>query len=79
VKWLFALPHYIILAFLWTAATLCVVLAWFAILFAGRYPHPLFNFVTGVFRWTLRVWAYAFLLITDRYPASSLAAEAGTA
>ena len=74
VKWLLALPHYILLAFLWLAAVLCVILAWFAILFTGRYPRGLFDFVTGVFRWTLRVWAYAFLLTTDRYPPFSLAA-----
>ena len=68
VKWLLAIPHYIVLAFLWIAAAVCVVAAWFAILFTGRYPRGLFEFVTGVFRWTLRVWAYAFLLTTDRYP-----------
>jgi Domain of unknown function (DUF4389) len=68
VKWLLAIPHYIVLAFLWIAAALCVVAAWFAILFTGRYPRGLFEFVTGVFRWTLRVWAYAFLLTTDHYP-----------
>jgi hypothetical protein len=73
VKWLLAIPHYIILALLWAGATLCVVVAWFAILFTGRYPRGLFDFVTGVFRWTLRVWAYAFLLTTDHYPPFSLA------
>ena len=76
VKWLLAVPHYIVLAFLWLAATLCVIVAWLAILFTGRYPRGLFDFVTGVFRWTLRVWAYAFLLTTDRYPPFSFAAEA---
>ncbi|HEX6105946.1 MAG TPA: DUF4389 domain-containing protein [Gemmatimonadales bacterium] len=68
VKWFLAIPHYIALAFLGLAAALCVVVAWFAILFTGRYPRPLFDFVVGVFRWALRVGAYAFLLITDSYP-----------
>lgn len=75
VKWLLALPHYIVLGFLWLAAVLCVIVAWLAILLTGRYPRGLFDFVTGVFRWTLRVWAYAFLLTTDRYPPFSLAGE----
>ena len=72
VKWLLAIPHGIILFFLWIAATVCVVIAWFAILFTGRYPRGLFDFVIGVCRWSLRVMVYAFLLTTDRYPPFSL-------
>jgi hypothetical protein len=68
VKWFLAIPHYIVLAFLAIAALCCVIIAWFAILLTGRYPRPLFDFVVGVFRWWLRVAAYAFLLTTDRYP-----------
>ena len=68
IKWLLALPHYIVLAFLWLAVVVVTVIAWFAILFTGRYPRGLFDFVVGVDRWTLRVVAYAFLLTTDAYP-----------
>ena len=68
VKWLLALPHYIVLAFLYIAAILAVVIAWFAILFTGRYPRSLFEFVEGVIGWHNRVVAYAFVLVTDRYP-----------
>jgi hypothetical protein len=68
VKWLLAIPHYIVLVFLWLAAIITVIIAWFAILFTGRYPRDLFNFVLGVFRWTNRVIAYAFILVTDEYP-----------
>ncbi len=74
VKWFLAIPHYIVLAFAGIAAVVCVVIAWFAILFTGRYPRSLFDFVVGVFRWFLRVGAYAFLLTTDRYPPFSLSA-----
>jgi hypothetical protein len=68
VKWLLAIPHYIVLVFLVIAAVLVVVFAWFAILFTGRYPRGLFDFVLGVLRWVNRVIAYAFVLVTDRYP-----------
>jgi Domain of unknown function (DUF4389) len=68
VKWLLAIPHYILLVFLWIAAFVAVIVAWFAILFTGRYPRGLFDFVLGVFRWTNRVLGYAFVLVTDRYP-----------
>ena len=68
VKWFLAIPHYVVLWFLSIAAFFCVIIAWFAILFTGRYPRSLFDFVVGVFRWWLRVAAYAFLLTTDRYP-----------
>ena len=73
VKWLLAIPHYLVLIALSIGALVAVVVAWFAILFTGRYPRPLFDFVVGVGRWWLRVDAYAFLLVTDRYPPFSLA------
>jgi hypothetical protein len=68
VKWFLAIPHFIALAVLAIAVIFAVVIAWFAILFTGRYPRGLFEFVVGVGRWALRVQAYAFLLVTDRYP-----------
>ena len=72
VKWLLAIPHYIVLLALWMFAVIAIVIAWFAILVTGRYPRVLFDFVVGVMRWTLRVYAYAFLLVTDRYPPFSV-------
>jgi hypothetical protein len=74
VKWILAVPHYVVLAFLAIGAVFCVIVAWFAILFTGRYPRSLFDFVVGVMRWSLRVSAYAFLLTTDRYPPFSVSA-----
>lgn len=72
IKWLLAIPHYIVLFVLWIAVTVVWVFAWFAILFTGRYPRGLFDFVVGVERWQLRVMAYSSLLTTDRYPPFSL-------
>jgi hypothetical protein len=74
IKWFLAIPHYVVLWFLGIAALCCIVIAWFTILFTGRYPRALFDFVVGVFRWLLRVTAYAFLLTTDHYPPFGLAA-----
>jgi hypothetical protein len=72
VKWLLAIPHYVVLFFLSIGALFAAIFAWFAILFTGRYPPSLFEFIEGVLRWHNRVGAYAFLLITDRYPPFSL-------
>ncbi len=72
VKWLLAIPHYIVLFFLGIAALFATIFAWFAILATGQYPRALFDFIVGVGRWGLRVNAYAFLLVTDRYPPFSL-------
>lgn len=72
VKWLLAIPHYVVLAILVMAGVISVVIAWLAILFTGHYPRPLFDFVVGILRWGLRVASYAFLLVTDRYPPFSL-------
>lgn len=72
-EWLLAIPHYIVLFFLWIAAIVVIIIAWFVILFNGRYPRGMFDFVQGVIRWGVRVVAYAFVLVTDRYPPFSLA------
>jgi Domain of unknown function (DUF4389) len=73
VKWFLAIPHYLVLAVLAIAAVVAIVIAWFAIVFTGRYPRGLFDFVVGAGRWALRVQAYAFLLVTDRYPPFTIA------
>jgi hypothetical protein len=72
VKWLLAIPHYIVLIFLGIGALFAAIGAWFAILATGQYPRALFDFIVGVGRWGLRVDAYANLLVTDRYPPFSL-------
>ncbi|GIF68125.1 hypothetical protein Ais01nite_61600 [Asanoa ishikariensis] len=73
VKWLLAIPHYIVLFFLHIGGVVAVIIAWFAILFTGRYPRGLFAYVEGLLRWQNRVTAYAFTLATDRYPPFRLA------
>ena len=73
VKWFLAVPHYVVLVVLNAVAALAVVAAWFAILFTGRYPRSLFDFVVGVLRWNNRVVGYACTLVTDRYPPFRLA------
>ena len=74
VKWFLALPHYIVLALLSVATIVAVIVAWFAILFTGRYPRAIFDFVEGVMRWNNRVTAYAVTLVTDEYPPFRLSA-----
>ncbi|TMD20209.1 MAG: DUF4389 domain-containing protein [Chloroflexi bacterium] len=72
VKWLLAIPHYVVLFFLVIGAVVAVIVSWFAILFTGRYPRGLFDFVVGVIRWSNRVTGYAIVLVTDEYPPFSL-------
>lgn len=72
VKWILAIPHYIVLVILVVGVVISVVIAWLAILLTGRYPRALFDYVVGVGRWFWRVDAYAFLMVTDRYPPFSL-------
>jgi hypothetical protein len=74
VKWLLAIPHYIVLFFLDIAMVIAVIIAWFAILFRGEYPRELFDFVEGVMRWNNRVIGYAATLVTDQYPPFRLSA-----
>ena len=68
VKWFLAIPHYIVLFFLYIGLTVVVIVAWFAILFTGRYPREIFDYVEGVIRWHNRILGYAFVLVTDQYP-----------
>jgi Domain of unknown function (DUF4389) len=68
VKWLLAIPHYVVLFFLYVGAFFALVGAWFAILFTGHYPRGIFRFVEGVIRWQNRVYGYALVLVTDKYP-----------
>ncbi len=68
VKWLLAIPHYVVLFFLLVGAVFAIIAAWFAVLFTGRFPRGIFDYLVGVGRWTNRVTAYAFMLVTDQYP-----------
>jgi hypothetical protein len=74
VKWFLAIPHYVVLIFITIAVIVSLIIAWFTILFTGRYPRGLFDFILGYLRWGYRVLAYAFLMITDKYPPFSLEA-----
>ena len=72
VKWFLAIPHVFVLCFIWIGVVISTILTWFIILFTGKNPSGLFNFVVGAMRWSLRVQAYALLLVTDQYPPFSL-------
>jgi len=72
VKWFLAIPHYVILFFLFILVILATIVAWFAILSTETYPRGLFDFVVGTMRWASRVWAYSWLLVTDEYPPFSM-------
>ncbi len=72
IKWLLVIPHFIVLCFIMVGVTFCTIIAWFIILFTGKYPRSMFDFVVGFLRWILRVVAYAILLTTDEYPPFSL-------
>ena len=73
IKWFFAIPHVFVLLFLDSVAFVVVIIAWFAILFTGRYPQGMFHFIEGVIRWNNRVIGYAVTLVTDQYPPFRLA------
>jgi len=72
VKWFLAIPHFVVLAVLFIGVIGASIGAWFAILFTGRYPRSLFDYIVGVMRWEQRVTGYAFTLVTDRYPPFTL-------
>jgi len=72
VKWFLAIPHIIVLCFLWVAALVVIIIVWFAILFTGKFPRGMFDFVLGVMRWGFRVMCYAMIMITDKYPPFAL-------
>ncbi|NQV19133.1 MAG: DUF4389 domain-containing protein [Armatimonadetes bacterium] len=72
IKWLLVIPHFIVLCFIMVGVIFCTIIAWFIILFTGKYPRSMFDFVVGFLRWILRVGAYAILLTTDEYPPFSL-------
>ena len=74
VKWLLAIPHYIVLFFLFIGVFVVKLIAFFAVLFTGRYPRGMFDFVAGTLRWTWNVYSYVYLL-TDKYPPFSLEAD----
>jgi hypothetical protein len=68
VKWFLAIPHYIVLILLYIARIVLSIIGWFVVLFTGHYPRSFHDFVVGILRWSVRVQAYAFVLVTDRYP-----------
>ena len=72
IKWFLVIPHVFILGFLYIGVICVTIIVWFTILFTGKYPESLFEYVVGVMRWSLRVSVYAFLLITDKYPSFSI-------
>jgi hypothetical protein len=72
VKWFLAIPHYIVLYCLFIAVVVVIVIAWFAILFTGKFPRGMHDFMVSVYRWYFRVMAYAILLLTDKYPPFSM-------